>query len=200
MTIAASDSSSSEESDTDDKHGEGPSSSHQPSASGHHGGTDQSQQQSQQQQPTATSSSSPDYWIHVLGHTFPPRRGFVPDAAWSAADCRILAVIESKYDALRYKQYQADFFNATGRMVSADLIRAKMARDACPLVPSSSSSSSSAAAAAAATAPHAVVEAEAEAEIVEDANDISSPPSSSSSSSSDNDASWVTPTEASDSG
>ena len=191
MTIAASDSSSSEESDSDwasakdDNHGEGPSSSSaQPS--GHHV-TDQSQSQpqpQQQQQPTATSSST-DYWIHVLGNMFPPRRCFVPDSAWSPADCWILAVIEAKYDALRYKQYQADFFNATGRMVPADIIRGKMARDACPLAPSSS---------VAANVAVGEGEDEAEDEIFEDANDISSP----SSSEEDDSASSAAPTEASD--
>ena len=145
VTIAASDSSSSSDSDSDAGSGPSTSSSSRPSGP-------------QAAPPPPPPTSSAHFYEHVLASQFPPRRGFAADSAWSAQDCRILAVIEAKYDALRYQQYQSDFFNATGRMVPAYLIRAKMDRDARPLPPSSAAardahdaSSSSAGSSAAST-------------------------------------------------
>lgn len=118
VTIAASDSSSATSDTESDDNGEGPSAA---------SGSQSSGAQQQQQPPPATSAH---YYEHVLARQFPPRRSIAADEHWSESDCRILAVIEAKYDMLRYQQYQSDFFNATGRMVPAYLIQAKMNKDA----------------------------------------------------------------------
>lgn len=65
-------------------------------------------------------------YLEHWGELYQPRRTYAPDAAWSADDCRVLAVVEARYEALRYHHVQAEFFNATGRMVDVELIRHKL--------------------------------------------------------------------------
>ncbi|KAI2643535.1 hypothetical protein GGS21DRAFT_542308 [Xylaria nigripes] len=89
----------------------------------------------------ATSSSSSEvtqedsletYWAHrryvydiVQGEMFPNQKVLRPDANYTESDCRILAGLEARYRAQKWLQIQADFCNATGRMVDEQLLRAK---------------------------------------------------------------------------
>ncbi|KAH6649149.1 hypothetical protein BKA67DRAFT_576912 [Truncatella angustata] len=57
---------------------------------------------------------------------YPKQKTYRADAFWSEGDCKVLAVIEAKDEALRYKRMQAEFFNATGRMISCEIIKYKM--------------------------------------------------------------------------
>ncbi|KAK6062333.1 hypothetical protein SCUP234_07241 [Seiridium cupressi] len=63
-----------------------------------------------------------EYWSEI----YPNQKTYEPDRFWSEGDCRVLAVIEAKDEALKYKRMQAEFFNATGRMISAEIIQYKM--------------------------------------------------------------------------
>ncbi|KAI1503567.1 hypothetical protein F5X99DRAFT_406880 [Biscogniauxia marginata] len=56
---------------------------------------------------------------------YPDQRALRPDANWSADDCRTLAVLEARQRALKWMYLQSDFYNATGRMVDAAILRAK---------------------------------------------------------------------------
>lgn len=63
-----------------------------------------------------------EYWSEL----YPKQKTYKPDRHWTEGDCKVLAVIEAKDEALKYKRMQADFFNATGRMVSEEIIKHKM--------------------------------------------------------------------------
>ncbi|ETS80116.1 hypothetical protein PFICI_07645 [Pestalotiopsis fici W106-1] len=63
-----------------------------------------------------------DYWSEL----YPEQKTYSPDRHWTEGDCKVLAVIEAKDEALKFKRMQADFFNATGRMVSEEVIKYKM--------------------------------------------------------------------------
>ncbi|KAK6216235.1 hypothetical protein LQW54_003809 [Pestalotiopsis sp. IQ-011] len=63
-----------------------------------------------------------EYWSEL----YPKQKTYEPDRHWTEGDCKVLAVIEAKDEALKYKRMQADFFNATGRMVSEEIIKHKM--------------------------------------------------------------------------
>ena len=70
---------------------------------------------------------SRDYFHrHVLREQYPDRLKITPDRAFSADDCAILANLEARQHALRYHHLQADFCNATGRMLPLDFIKAKV--------------------------------------------------------------------------
>lgn len=48
-----------------------------------------------------------------------------PDAVWTVADLEVLADLEQQYRRLKWMHVQAGFYNMTGRMVGAEVIRAK---------------------------------------------------------------------------
>lgn len=52
-----------------------------------------------------------------------------PDRFYSESDCRVLAGLEARYRANKWLYIQADFCNATGRMVEAEILRAKFYED-----------------------------------------------------------------------
>ncbi|KAH8664064.1 hypothetical protein BX600DRAFT_436632 [Xylariales sp. PMI_506] len=58
---------------------------------------------------------------------YPATRTYKSDRYWSKDDCEILSAIEAKHEALKWKYIQAEFFNATGRMVASELIKHKLA-------------------------------------------------------------------------
>lgn len=47
------------------------------------------------------------------------------DGIWSREDCETLELLEQRYRDHKWLQMQAGFYNMTGRMVSADIIRLK---------------------------------------------------------------------------
>jgi hypothetical protein len=51
------------------------------------------------------------------------------DAVWTAADCECLEQLEQRYHVNKWLHLQADFYNWTGRMVSAELIEQKFRED-----------------------------------------------------------------------
>ncbi|KAI1853418.1 hypothetical protein JX265_012709 [Neoarthrinium moseri] len=61
-----------------------------------------------------------------LSELYPDQKTYMPDKFWTANDCKTLAVIEAKYEALKHKHIQAEFFNATGRMISTEIIKHKL--------------------------------------------------------------------------
>jgi hypothetical protein len=63
-----------------------------------------------------------EYWSEM----YPAQKMYKSDKFWSEDDCKVLAVIEAKDKALKYKRIQAEFFNATGRMISDEVIKFKM--------------------------------------------------------------------------
>lgn len=65
-----------------------------------------------------------EYWSEL----YPAQKTYQADKFWSKADCKTLAVIEAKDEALKFKRMQAEFFNATGRMLAEDIIKHKMQR------------------------------------------------------------------------
>ncbi|KAI0122960.1 hypothetical protein BJ170DRAFT_119409 [Xylariales sp. AK1849] len=62
----------------------------------------------------------------VYGELYPNHKTYEPDDFWSEDDCKILAIIEAKQQELKWKYIQAEFFNATGRMVASELIKHKL--------------------------------------------------------------------------
>ncbi|KAI1809596.1 hypothetical protein GGS20DRAFT_595927 [Poronia punctata] len=77
-----------------------------------------------------------EYWaqrqyIYDTLHStrYPGQKLLRPDRFYSASDCRVLAGLEAKYRADKWLHIQADFCNATGRMVAADVLRAKFYED-----------------------------------------------------------------------
>ena len=66
------------------------------------------------------------FYRHVLREQYPDRLKIKPDKAFSADDCAILANLEARQHALRYHPLQAEFCNATGRMLPLDFIKAKV--------------------------------------------------------------------------
>ena len=52
-----------------------------------------------------------------------------PNAIWSESDCDLLMFLEARYMEEKWLQMQAGFFNWTGRMVDAEIIKAKFAED-----------------------------------------------------------------------
>jgi hypothetical protein len=63
-----------------------------------------------------------DYWSEL----YPDQKTYAADSHWTEGDCKVLAVIEAKDEALKFKRIQADFFNATGRMISDEIIKFKL--------------------------------------------------------------------------
>jgi hypothetical protein len=56
-------------------------------------------------------------------------RGLRADAIWTLADCECLEQLEQRYRVNKWLHLQADFYNWTGRMVSAELIEQKFRED-----------------------------------------------------------------------
>ena len=67
---------------------------------------------------------SKDYFYrHVLREQYPDRLKIKPNRLFDADDCDLLATLEARQHALKYHYLQADFCNATGRMLPLALLR-----------------------------------------------------------------------------
>lgn len=51
--------------------------------------------------------------------------GLKPDDIWTQRDCEALQMLETRYREHKWLQLQAGFYNLTGRMVAAEIIKAK---------------------------------------------------------------------------
>ena len=51
-----------------------------------------------------------------------------PAVGFSPMDCKILGLVDSKHKVDRWLELQSGFFNATGRMVSLDVLKYKMGK------------------------------------------------------------------------
>ncbi|KAI1193816.1 hypothetical protein F5X97DRAFT_312902 [Nemania serpens] len=65
----------------------------------------------------------------VYGTLYPDQKALRPDRFYSESDCRVLAGLEARYRAHKWLLIQADFRNATGRMVEAEILKAKFYED-----------------------------------------------------------------------
>lgn len=72
-------------------------------------------------------------WFDIFAGLYPPRRRFTADQFWSRRDCRILAIMESKYEGVKWAEFSAQFCNATGRYVPPEYIQYKMEHDGEPI-------------------------------------------------------------------
>ncbi|KAK7910849.1 hypothetical protein PG985_013330 [Apiospora marii] len=72
-------------------------------------------------------------WFDIFGTLYPPRRRFTADQFWSRRDCRILAIMETKYEGVKWAEFSAQFCNATGRYVPPEYIQYKMEHDGEPI-------------------------------------------------------------------
>ncbi|KAI1155697.1 hypothetical protein F4825DRAFT_447179 [Nemania diffusa] len=87
--------------------------------------------------PNPTSDSEEEdleaeYWAQrryvydtLHSQMYPEQKVLRPDRFYSESDCRVLAGLEARHRANKWLHIQADFCNATGRMVEAELLRAK---------------------------------------------------------------------------
>lgn len=112
--------------------------------------TDEEDNSPQESQPNPSSSnnynpfytgfdeertlSNQYFYTQVLSKQYPDQLQIRPDNFWSASDCSILATLEARQRALKWHHLQSDFYNATGRMVSIELLQAKLE----PVPPNSS--------------------------------------------------------------
>lgn len=62
---------------------------------------------------------------HIYKDMYPAEIQPKPDAYFSRQDCDLLATIDSKYKKSRWLEMQANFYNATGRMIPLEAIRRK---------------------------------------------------------------------------
>jgi hypothetical protein len=65
---------------------------------------------------------------HIYKEMYPAEIHPKPDAYLGKRDCDILASIDSKYKKSRWLEMQANFYNATGRMIPLEAIRARCER------------------------------------------------------------------------
>ncbi len=66
------------------------------------------------------------YWHeHIARHLYPASIRVEPDAHFSQSDCRVLEMIDARYQSVRWLETQARFYNETGRMVPLEAIRRK---------------------------------------------------------------------------
>lgn len=65
---------------------------------------------------------------HIYKEMYPAEIHPQPDAYLSQRDCDLLATIDSKYKRSRWLEMQANFYNATGRMVPLEAIRDRCER------------------------------------------------------------------------
>ncbi|KAI1367529.1 hypothetical protein F5Y08DRAFT_57881 [Xylaria arbuscula] len=73
-----------------------------------------------------------EYWASrryqcevVYAQMYPDQKVLRPDRFYSESDCRVLSGLEARYRANKWLHIQADFCNATGRMVDAQILKAK---------------------------------------------------------------------------
>ncbi|KAI5921395.1 hypothetical protein F4810DRAFT_349408 [Camillea tinctor] len=89
-----------------------------------------SSSEDEEEDPVSEHWAQQRYLYHeVFGAMYPNQRPLRPDAHWSADDCRTLAVLEARRRQLWWQYLQSDFYNATGRVVDAELLRAKFEED-----------------------------------------------------------------------
>ncbi|GAW12711.1 hypothetical protein ANO14919_020810 [Xylariales sp. No.14919] len=65
----------------------------------------------------------------LYGQMYPDQKLLRPDRFYSESDCRVLAGLEARYRANKWLYIQADFCNATGRMVEGEILKAKFYED-----------------------------------------------------------------------
>ncbi|KAJ2989258.1 hypothetical protein NUW58_g3563 [Xylaria curta] len=77
-----------------------------------------------------------EYWAQrryiydtMYGQMYPDQKVLRPDRFYSESDCHVLAGLEARYRANKWLYIQADFCNATGRMVDAEILKAKFYED-----------------------------------------------------------------------
>ncbi|KAI1635915.1 hypothetical protein F4809DRAFT_642024 [Biscogniauxia mediterranea] len=100
-----------------------PSSSTSPSSSP---SSSSDEDEDEDEDPNAEHWAQQRYLYHeIYGAMYPNQRTLRPDARWSADDCRTLAVLEARRRHLWWQFLQSDFYNATGRVVDAEVLRAK---------------------------------------------------------------------------
>ncbi|KAK5630804.1 hypothetical protein RRF57_006519 [Xylaria bambusicola] len=82
--------------------------------------------------PEASNDEAQEYWESrryqadtVYGQMYPDQKTLKPDRFYSESDCRVLAGLEARYRANKWKHIQAEFCNVTGRMVEAEILKAK---------------------------------------------------------------------------
>ncbi|KAI0426161.1 hypothetical protein F5Y09DRAFT_345948 [Xylaria sp. FL1042] len=61
----------------------------------------------------------------MYSEMYPDQKVLRPDRFYSESDCRVLAGLEARYRANKWLYIQADFCNATGRMVDGKILKAK---------------------------------------------------------------------------
>ncbi|KAK3181085.1 hypothetical protein K4F52_007626 [Lecanicillium sp. MT-2017a] len=67
------------------------------------------------------------YWLkHISSNLYPPYVELEADACFSQRDCEILKTLDSQYRKCRWLEIQANFYNATGRMIPLERIRTKL--------------------------------------------------------------------------
>ncbi|KAI0408245.1 hypothetical protein F4802DRAFT_458923 [Xylaria palmicola] len=93
---------------------------------------DDNQEAAEEQEGEYGDTAAAEYWEERrylydvrYGALYPDRKALRPDRFYSESDCRVLAGLEARHRALKWLHIQADFRNATGRMVEADMLRAK---------------------------------------------------------------------------
>ncbi|KAI1260488.1 hypothetical protein F5Y18DRAFT_254784 [Xylariaceae sp. FL1019] len=62
---------------------------------------------------------------NMFSWMYPDQRRLRADRFYSESDCRVLAGLEARYRANKWLNIQADFCNATGRMVEGEMLKAK---------------------------------------------------------------------------
>ncbi|KAI0157232.1 hypothetical protein GGR57DRAFT_60558 [Xylariaceae sp. FL1272] len=62
---------------------------------------------------------------NMFSWMYPDQKRLRPDQFYSESDCRVLAGLEARYRANKWLHIQADFYNATGRMVEGEILKAK---------------------------------------------------------------------------
>ncbi|KAK6834892.1 hypothetical protein PG987_009586 [Apiospora arundinis] len=72
-------------------------------------------------------------WFDIFRNLYPPRRRFTPNQSWSRRDCKILAILETKWEGEKWLEMSAQFCNATGRYVDPEHLKYKMESDGSPL-------------------------------------------------------------------
>ncbi|KAL7625783.1 hypothetical protein AAE478_005006 [Parahypoxylon ruwenzoriense] len=82
--------------------------------------------------PSTSDASTDDYnapkitpILEILSEMNQERKRLRPDGLWSEEDCRILSILEARYNADKWLHIQAEFANLTGRMVDAQLLQYK---------------------------------------------------------------------------
>ncbi|KAI0120136.1 hypothetical protein GGR51DRAFT_554170 [Nemania sp. FL0031] len=99
-------------------------------------GSDSDSKSSSNEEEKEEEDAVAEYWAQrrylydtVYGQMFPDQKVLRPDRFYSESDCRVLAGLEARYRANKWLHIQADFCNATGRMVEAWVLEAKFNED-----------------------------------------------------------------------